>query len=111
MTGRGTQGRALTRPCVPAPLNHYLLLVRSTLWLENQFSFPLTYDDRAIIGPVPGLDKMALAAAHNLLCLTMATGKPVAELLSGQIPHIDPQHYTLDRFGRASIDEPKQRPS
>jgi D-amino-acid dehydrogenase len=62
---------------------------------------PMTYDGQPIIDRCGGLANLHVAAGHNMLGLSMgaATGKLVAELISGQQPHIDPHPYRLARFG------------
>ncbi len=62
---------------------------------------PMTYDSVPIIGPAPRWDNLYVAAGHNMLGLSMApaTGKLVAELMSGASPHIDPAPYSILRFG------------
>jgi D-amino-acid dehydrogenase len=61
---------------------------------------PMTYDSKPIIDRSPRLSNVLIAAGHNMLGLSMApaTGKLVAELLSGDRPHLDPAPYTLKRF-------------
>jgi D-amino-acid dehydrogenase len=61
---------------------------------------PMTYDGLPIIDRSPRLANVMIAAGHNMLGLSMApaTGKLVAELLSGQAPHIDPGPYGAGRF-------------
>ena len=56
---------------------------------------PMTPDSRPLIGLSPALGNVAIAAGHNMLGLSMApgTGKLVAELLSGQAPHLDPTPF------------------
>lgn len=62
---------------------------------------PMTMDGAPVIDRVPGLENAVLAAGHNMLGISMApaTGRLVAEMLSGEPPHIDPAPYRLDRFG------------
>jgi D-amino-acid dehydrogenase len=62
---------------------------------------PMTPDSLPLIGRSPKLSNLWLAAGHNMLGLSMApaTGKLVAELLSGRPPHLDPAAYTVTRFG------------
>jgi D-amino-acid dehydrogenase len=62
---------------------------------------PMTYDGLPIIDRSPALANVHLAAGHNMLGLSMATatGKLVAEVLSGQLPHLDPTPYSVRRFG------------
>jgi D-amino-acid dehydrogenase len=61
---------------------------------------PMVPDGKPIIGAVPRLDNVLLATGHGMLGLSMATatGKLVAELLTGQTPHIDPRPYAVTRF-------------
>ena len=61
---------------------------------------PMTYDSIPIIDRSPIMDNVMIAAGHNMLGLSMspATGRLVAELLSGTPPHIDPAPYSVSRF-------------
>ena len=61
---------------------------------------PMTYDSLPIIGTCPENPKVTLATGHNMLGLSLApaTGKPVAELLAGKIPHLKAKPYSPDRF-------------
>lgn len=61
---------------------------------------PMTPDSLPIIGPAPALANVILAAGHNMLGLSMATGtgKLVAEIATGGKPHIDPAPYSSERF-------------
>ncbi len=63
---------------------------------------PMTYDGMPIIDRSPALDNVWIAAGHNMLGLSMApaTGRLVAELLTGCRPHLDPAPYSLQRFRR-----------
>ena len=60
----------------------------------------MTYDSTPVIGRCPGLDNVYLATGHNMLGLSMApaTGKWLAELVTGQETHIDALPYRVDRF-------------
>lgn len=60
---------------------------------------PMTPDSLPYIGPVPGIENVFLAAGHGMLGVSMspATGRLVAELMSGQTPHVDPQPYAVGR--------------
>jgi D-amino-acid dehydrogenase len=61
---------------------------------------PMTPDSRPIIDRSPALKNVLIAAGHNMLGLSMATGtgKLVSELLSGTTPHIDPRPYASTRW-------------
>src|SRR5690554_1110052 len=61
---------------------------------------PLSWDDLPIIGRAPGHAHLWLATGHGMLGVSMspATGRLLAELVSGQAPHIDPQPYSPERF-------------
>ena len=64
---------------------------------------PMTPDGLPLIGPAPsGVRGLFVAAGHNMLGLSMApaTGKLVAELVTGEAPHLDPAPYAPGRFGR-----------
>jgi D-amino-acid dehydrogenase len=60
---------------------------------------PMTADGLPFIGPAPALDNIYVAAGHGMLGVSMspATGKLVAELMTGQNPHVDPQPYRIGR--------------
>ena len=61
---------------------------------------PMTPDGLPLIGPTRALPNVWLAAGHNMLGLSMApaTGKLVAELVTGGRPHLDPAPYAATRF-------------
>lgn len=61
---------------------------------------PMTYDSLPIIDRSPKFANVWIAAGHNMLGLSMATGTGtlVAELVSGERPHLDPAPYSLMRF-------------
>jgi D-amino-acid dehydrogenase len=61
---------------------------------------PMTYDGLPIIDRSPAMSNVLIAAGHNMLGLSMApaTGKLVAEIVSGERPHIDPSAYAVTRF-------------
>jgi len=61
---------------------------------------PMTIDGLPIIDRTPGLSNVMIAAGHNMLGLTLGpvTGKLVAELISGEPPHVDPAPYSISRF-------------
>jgi D-amino-acid dehydrogenase len=60
---------------------------------------PMTPDSLPIIDRSPRFGNVLIAAGHNMLGLSMApaTGKLVAELLSGTPPHLDARRYILKR--------------
>ena len=60
----------------------------------------MTYDSRPIIGASPAMNNVWIAAGHNMLGVSMApaTGKLVAEMISGQLTHINPEPYSPMRF-------------
>ncbi|AMV36910.1 NAD(P)/FAD-dependent oxidoreductase [Planctomyces sp. SH-PL62] len=69
--------------------------------LQTWFGWrPMTYDGLPIIDRAPAIGNVMIAAGHNMLGLSMATGtgKLVAELLDGRPPHLDPQPYRATRF-------------
>jgi D-amino-acid dehydrogenase len=61
---------------------------------------PMTSDGVPIIDRVPSMENVVVAAGHNMLGITMApaTGRLVADLITGRPPHIDPTPYRLARF-------------
>lgn len=66
--------------------------------LERWFGWrPMTYDGLPIIGALPRMPNVVVAAGHSMLGLSMApaTGKLVAELLNGDPPHIDPRPFAV----------------
>ncbi len=60
---------------------------------------PMTPDSLPFIGRVPALENVFLAAGHGMLGVSMSpgTGRLVAELVTGQTPHIDPLPYAVGR--------------
>lgn len=68
--------------------------------LESWYGWrPMTPDSLPFIGRVPAFDNVFLAAGHGMLGVSMspATGRMIAELVSGQTPHIDPRPYAVER--------------
>jgi D-amino-acid dehydrogenase len=61
---------------------------------------PMTYDGLPIIDRSPSLRNVYIAAGHNMLGTTLApaTGRLIADLVSGTSPHIDPHPYSIERF-------------
>lgn len=61
---------------------------------------PMTWDSKPIIDRAPEIDNAWIAAGHNMLGLSTATGtgRLICELMTDQTPHIDPSHYSVARF-------------
>jgi D-amino-acid dehydrogenase len=61
---------------------------------------PMTPDSLPVIDRSPAFGNVVIAAGHNMLGLSMApaTGRLVAELLTGRPPHLDPAPYAVSRF-------------
>ena len=61
---------------------------------------PLSWDDLPLIGRAPGFERLWLATGHGMLGVSMspATGRLLAELVTGAAPHIDPTPYAPARF-------------
>lgn len=62
---------------------------------------PMTWDGRPLIDRAPTMDNVWVAAGHSMLGLSMApaTGRLVAELMTGAEPHLDPAPYSLAAKG------------
>lgn len=69
---------------------------------------PMTPDGVPMIGAIPALRNVLVAAGHNMLGLSTApaTGRLAAELVVGARPHIDPAPYAADRFGTTRVRRP-----
>jgi D-amino-acid dehydrogenase len=81
--------------------SHYLQEPVAEPILEEWYGWrPMTSDSIPIIDRSPALENVMIAAGHNMLGLSMApaTGKLVAELLTGVPQHVDPASYALRRF-------------
>ena len=61
---------------------------------------PMTWDGKPIIDRSPAMKNVWIAAGHNMLGLSMATGtgRLLKELMLGEQPHIDPSHFSAGRF-------------
>ena len=61
---------------------------------------PMTNDGLPIIDKSPVHKNLYMACGHNMLGLSMApaTGKLIAEMITGQQPHIDSSPYSFERF-------------
>ena len=78
----------------------YLREPEGTPVREEWFGWrPMTPDGLPYIDRLPRWKNVWLAAGHNMLGLSMApaTGKLIAELLSGERPHLDPTPYRCHR--------------
>jgi D-lysine oxidase len=71
-----------------------------TTWLGKRPCFP---DSRPVIGPAPRHAGLWLAYGHAHWGLTLgpATGRLIAELITGATPFCDPKPYAAERFLRA----------
>ncbi len=63
---------------------------------------PCFADSRPVIGPAPGQAGLWLACGHAHWGLTLgpATGRLLAEMMTGATPFCDPQPYAAERFTR-----------
>jgi len=61
---------------------------------------PMTWDGKPIIDRSPAMKNVWIAAGHNMLGLSMATGtgQLLKELMLEETPHIDPEHFSAARF-------------
>lgn len=69
--------------------------------LEEWYGWrPMTYDGLPCIGRAPGVGNAYVAAGHGMLGVSTSpgTGRLLAELMTGQQPHIDAAPYSLTRF-------------
>lgn len=86
----------------------YLLVPHTELEHERWYGWrPMTYDSLPIIGRVPRLQNAFLATGHNMLGVSLApaTGRLLAEIITGSSPHVDPAPYSPARFrSRFGID-------
>jgi D-amino-acid dehydrogenase len=73
--------------------------VEATPWMGCR---PCFADSRPVIGRAPGQDGLWLAYGHSHWGLTLgpATGRLVAEMMTGAIPFCDPAPYGAERFLR-----------
>jgi D-amino-acid dehydrogenase len=73
--------------------------VEATPWMGSRPCFP---DSRPVIGRAPGQDGLWLAYGHAHWGLTLgpATGRLLAEMMTGATPFCDPAPYGAERFGR-----------
>ena len=70
--------------------------------LEEWYGWrPLSIDDMPLIGRSPAHRQIWLATGHGMLGVSMsaATGRLIAELVTGGEPHLDPKPFDPARFG------------
>ncbi len=80
---------------------HYLREPTGSPVEEKWFGWrPMTPDSRPIVDRTPSMSNVTLAAGHNMLGLSMApgTGRLVAEIVSGEEPHLAREPYAVARF-------------
>lgn len=72
--------------------------VEATPWMGSRPCFP---DSRPVIGRAPGQNDLWLAYGHAHWGLTLgpATGRLIAEMMTGATPFCDPAPYGAERFG------------
>jgi D-amino-acid dehydrogenase len=63
---------------------------------------PITWDDKPVIDRSPAMDNVWVAVGHSMLGVSMApaTGRLIADLVSGSSPHLDPAPFSAARFQR-----------
>ena len=73
--------------------------VEAQPWLGARPCFP---DSRPVIGRAPNQRGLWLASGHAHWGLTLgpATGRLIAEMMTGATPFCDPKPYAAERFGR-----------
>jgi D-lysine oxidase len=76
--------------------------VEAAPWMGSRPCFP---DSRPVIGPAPGQRDLWLAYGHAHWGLTLgaATGRLLAEMMTGAAPFCDPAPYGAERFGSGSL--------
>ncbi len=106
---RLTTGAEFTRPDAPpnpVQVEACETLARDAFPLGDRLpgpawmgSRPCTPDMKPIIGPAhrPGL-WLATGHAHHGLTLGPATGRLLAEMMTGETPYLDPAPYRMERF-------------
>jgi D-amino-acid dehydrogenase len=80
---------------------HYLQTPYSESIEEKWFGWrPMTWDSLPVIDRSPAHPNVYLAVGHNMLGLSMApaTGKLIAEMVTGNATHIEPHPYRVGRF-------------
>ena len=105
----GAEFAARDAPPTPAQLRRLLPAARALFPLGEETeaptwmgSRPCFADSRPVIGPAPGQPSLWLAYGHAHWGMTLgpATGRLLAELITGQTPFCDPAPYRAERFTR-----------
>ena len=81
--------------------SHYLASPALVGELQTWYGWrPMTWDSLPIIGRAPRLENVYLATGHNMLGMSLATatGKLIAEMMTGRSPHLDPAAFSPQRF-------------
>ncbi len=81
----------------------YLLDPHSEPIEEKWFGWrPMTWDGKPVMDRSPAMKNVWVAAGHNMIGLSTATasGKFMAELISGEKPHLDSAHFSIARLGK-----------
>jgi D-lysine oxidase len=104
----GAEFAARDAPPTPTQFGHVLPAARELFPLGDQVeaqpwmgSRPCFADSRPVIGRAPGHSGLWLACGHAHWGLTLgpATGRLVAELITGATPFMDPAPFRAERFG------------
>ena len=61
---------------------------------------PMTWDGKPVIDRSPAWRNVWIAAGHNMLGISLATGtgRLLRELMLDEQPHVDPAHFAISRF-------------
>lgn len=61
---------------------------------------PMTWDGKPIIDRSPAMQNVWVAAGHNMLGISLATGtgRLVREMVLDETPHVDPSHFSIARL-------------
>jgi glycine oxidase len=72
---------------------------------------PLAADDRPILGPVPGRERVLLATGHgrNGILMGPYSGRLIADLITGRTPEIDLNPFSPARFREAGVERRRTR--
>ncbi len=72
---------------------------------------PLALDDRPILGPVPGRERILLATGHgrNGILMGPYSGRLVADLILGRTPEVDPAPFSPARFREIGVERKRVR--